>query len=66
MLSMGEVSKGTETYLSFSLIIFAKIQVIVHDIKKEQLTQSVFCKGEKGIAVNRMWMKAPVTHLEKN
>lgn len=66
MLSMGEVSKGTEICLSFFLIIFAKIQVIVHDNKKEQLTQSVFCKSEKGIAVNRMWMKAPVTHLEKN
>lgn len=38
----------------------------MHDYKKEQLTQSVFYKGEKGIAVKRLWMKAPVTRLEKN
>lgn len=66
MLSMGEVSKEIEICLSLSLIIFAKIQVIVHDNKKEQLTRSVFCKGEKGIAVNGMWMKVAVTHLENN
>lgn len=66
MLSVGEVSKGTDICLSLSLIVFAKITLIVHDNKKERLTQSVFCKGEKGIAVNRMWMKAPVTHLEKS
>lgn len=52
MLSVGEVSKGTEICLSFPLIIFAKILVIVHDNKRK--IKSVFCKGEKGIAVNKM------------
>lgn len=56
MISLGDVSKGSEVCLFvvfFSSIIFTKIQVFVPDNKKEQLGLSVFYKSKEWLSVQQ-------------